>query len=329
MHSLNPKQGNQKAKSETKETSQLQLRNKSQSSAPTEGGKSTGKPPLAIWDYVCSRTRMDIVAFSQIYDSLQKPPKHLMHLHSNNNDEEKKQVQSSRSTGSKNGRTIAKIKIGTPTCTGNFIYPYCIKYEALKLIPYNQQKYSNKRKLEPNLQSPKANQTWMLMCTMQLTEPRGGTRQPSDNNPKALDCYTDEIAASEVVKQNWFQQSHETNPQGKHNLTLLQNQLMCFNNKQKMPWISKTYKLYTNFLKHLKLTRVNVLILAHLETSNKELKFGKDKDHSKYYQDGLTKDSYPSKPGLQPTHFKKYASLQTFVNSHHIASKPKSKQKKQ
>ena len=102
---------------------------------------------------------------------------------------------------------------------------------------------------------------------------------------------------------------------------------MCLNNKQKLSWISKTYKHYTNPLKNPKLTRVDVLIFVHLETGNKELKSGKDKDHSKNYQDGLTKDSYPSKPGLQSTHFKKYASLQTFVNSYYIASKPKSKQK--
>ena len=165
------------------------------------------------------------------------------------------------------------------------------------------------------------------MCTRQLIEPRGGTRQPSDDNPKALNCCTNEIGAAKVVKKNWFQQSHETSPQGKHNLTLLQNQLMCFNNKQKMPWISKTYKLYINLFKHLKLIRVNILILVHLETSNKELKSGKDKDHNKYYQDGLTRDSYPSKPGLQLIHFKKYASLQTFVNSYYITSKPKSLKK--
>ena len=84
---------------------------------------------------------MDIVEFSQIYDSLQKPPKHLMHLRSNKNDQEKKQVQSKRSTRSKNGKTTTEIKIGTPTHTGKFIYPYCINYKALKLIPCNQQKY--------------------------------------------------------------------------------------------------------------------------------------------------------------------------------------------
>ena len=52
-----------------------------------------------------------------------------------------------------------------------------------------------------------------------------------------------------------------------------------------MPYIPKIYKLHTNLPKHLKLTSVNVLILAHLETSNKKLKSDKDKDHSKNYQD--------------------------------------------
>ena len=130
------------------------------------------------------------------------------------------------------------------------------------------------------------------------------------------------------IKQSKLHHSHKANPQGKHNLILLQNQLVSFiNNKQKMPYVPKIYKLHTNLPKHLKLTRVNVLILAHLKIGNKKLKSGKDKDHSKYYQDGLTRDSHPSKPGLQPTHFKKYASLQSFVNSHYIASEPKAKQK--
>ena len=93
-----------------------------------------------------------------------------------------------------------------------------------------------------------------------------------------------------------------------------------------MPYVPQIYKLHTNLSKHLKLTRVNVIILAHLETSNKKLKFGKDKDYNKNYQDGLTRNNHPSKPGMQPTHSKKYATLQSFVNSHYIASEPKSKQ---
>ena len=112
------------------------------------------------------------------------------------------------------------------------------------------------------------------MCATQLTEPRGGTRQHTDDNPKASERCTDEIGAAGEIKQNWFQQSHETSLQG-----------------------------------------------------DKELKSGKDKDHNKNCQDGLTRDSYPSKLGLQPTHSKKYAPLQTFVNSHYVASKLKSKQK--
>ena len=94
-----------------------------------------------------------------------------------------------------------------------------------------------------------------------------------------------------------------------------------------MPYVPKIYKLHTNLLKHLKLTRVNVPILAHLETGNKKLKSSKDKDYNKNYQDGLTRDNHPSKLGMQPTHSKKYATLQSFVNSHYIASEPKSKQK--
>ena len=188
-------------------------------------------------------------------------------------------------------------------------------------------KHSNKKKLEPNLQSSKTNQIWMLMCAIQLTEPKGGARQTTNDNPKTSRHCIVEIKATKRIKQNWFQQSHETSLQGKHNITLLQNQLMCLNNKQKMSWLPKTYKHYTNPFKHSKLTRVNVLILVYLETGNKELKSGKDKGHSKNYQDGLTRDSCPSKPGLQSIHFKNYASLQTLVNFHYIASKPKSKQK--
>ena len=182
----------------------------------------------------------------------------------------------------------------------------------------------------PNLQSPKANQTWTLICTTQLTELTRQQHDRGDDNPKAPNCCTHKfwVAAPGGIKQSKLHHSHKASPQGKHNLTLLQNQLVSFNNnKQKMPYVPKIYKLHINLLEHLKLTRVNVLILANLETDNKELKFGKDKDHIKNYQDGLTRESHPSKLGMQPTHSKKYATLQSFVNSHYIASEPKSKQK--
>ena len=54
LQSFNPKQGNQPAKSKTKKENQLQLRNKHRSIAPAEGGKSIGKPPLSICNYLCS-----------------------------------------------------------------------------------------------------------------------------------------------------------------------------------------------------------------------------------------------------------------------------------
>ena len=80
-------------------------------------------------------------------------------------------------------------------------------------------------------------------------------------------------------------------------------------------------------LKHLKLTRINVLILTHLETGNKKPKSCKDMDHNKNYQDSFIRNNPPSKPSTQPTHSKKYATLESFVNCHYIASELKAKHK--
>ena len=233
-----------------------------------------------------------------------------------------------RSTPSEDGKCTSKSPLVTCNYTCSSTSIYLVASNQMQDSLTKPPKHSNKKNLEPNLLSPKTNQIWMSMCTIQLTEPKGGARQTTNDNPKTPRHYIVEIKATEKIKQNWFQQSHETSPQGKHNINLLQYQLMCLNNKQKMSWLPKTYKHYSNPLKHPKLTRVNVLIFVHLETGNKVLKSGKDKNHNKSYQDGLTRDNFPSKPDMQSIHFKKHASLQTFVNSHYIASKPKSKQNK-
>ena len=195
-------------------------------------------------------------------------------------------------------RAFAKLKLSKLNHLGKFIYPHHVNYKTLNLIPCNKQNFINSQKSVPNFLSPKANQTWTLICTTQLTKLARQQHNKGGGNPKALDCCIHEfwVVAPEGIKQSRLHHSHKASPQGKHNLTLLQNQLVSFNNnKQKMPYVSKIYKFRTNLLKHLKLTRINALILAHLETRNKKLKFGKDKDCSKNYQDGLTRDNHPSK----------------------------------
>ena len=223
---------------ETKNENQLKLRRKRQNTTPTEVGKNAGKSPLLIREYSCSHVQGDIVIFSQNSDSPQKPPKHLTDPCRNNHEQESKQIQSERSSRSRNGRAFAKFKFGKLNHSCKFIYPHHVNYETLNLIPCNKQKFINSQKSMPNLQSPKANQTWTLICTMQLIELTRQQHNRGDGNPKTPDCCTHKfwIATHGGIKQSRLHHSHKASLQGKHNLILLQNYPVSFNNNnQKMP----------------------------------------------------------------------------------------------
>ena len=99
-------------------------------------------------------------------------------------------------------RAFAKFKLGKLNHSSKFIYPHHVNYETLNLIPCNEQNFNNSKKSVPNLQSPKANQTWTLICTTQLTELARQQHDRGGGNPKALDCCTQEfwVAAPRGIK---------------------------------------------------------------------------------------------------------------------------------